>query len=70
MATLKLLNNNTVNEAFVKANKHLLDKYPEISNFQDLKQKWLDDFNCNLSDSLELTFESDRKLSMFILEWG
>lgn len=69
MSTLKIVNNNTVNEAFIKANKHLLD-HSTINCFEDLQAAWKKEFNCCLTKDYEIIFDSERKLSMFILAWG
>lgn len=69
MSTLKIVNNNTVNESFVKANKHLLDTR-SINCFDDLQLAWKEEFDCCLTKDHKIVFDSERKLSMFVLTWG
>mgnify|MGYP001582236312 CR=1 FL=1 len=69
MFELPIIVDNQVNTAFVKANKSLLDNN-NIKSFIELQEVWEKKFNCTFTSNNTLIFDSERKLSMFVLTWG
>jgi hypothetical protein len=69
MFELSIIVDDQVNTAFVKANKSLLDNN-NIKSFTELQEVWGKKFNCKLTSNNTLIFDSERKLSMFVLTWG
>lgn len=68
MSTLDLVKNNRVNNAFVRANKHVIDTY-KVTSFEELQKAWYKEFNCTLENQ-QLIFQNDRLMSVFLLQWG
>lgn len=70
MHTIKIIKNSKVEPFFVKGTSHILDKYPTVSNYNDLKKRWLSEFGATISDDKEtLIFEDSKKLTMFSLSY-
>ena len=68
MSALDLVKNDKVNNAFVRANKHVIDTY-NVKSFEELQNAWYKEFNCTLTDQ-KLIFQNDRLLSVFLLQWS
>jgi len=65
---------NKINSSFVKANSFLIEKYKKDINLESdkhtlLKQLWMTEYRAQLLDN-EITFNSDRDLTVFLLKWG
>ena len=65
---------NKINSSFVKANSFLIEKYKKDINLETdkhtlLKQLWMTEYRAQLLDN-EITFNSDRDLTVFLLKWG
>jgi hypothetical protein len=65
---------NKINSSFVKANSFLIEKYKKDINLESdkhtlLKQLWMSEYRAQLLDN-EITFNSDRDLTVFLLKWG